>query len=221
MTRNTMLTEDYLIRLINQALAALAAVVGLRTAGQYLEARALLDQMLEQLFGLRSDLIKRLDDPSLLDALTNQEVLDTDRVCIAADLFKEQGNLFAAQNNAAESYLSYLRAFNFYLEVALAGGPRHFPPPDEKIEALYNLLQGFDLPFEILFSLYAYREQSGNYARAAGLLLRMAAVPGVSQEILEEQRDFYHRLLEKPDNELLEGGLSRPEIQKRLAEIGS
>lgn len=219
MTRNTMLTEDYLIRLINQALAILASIVGLKTAGQYLQAQESIDQLLEEIFGLRPDLIKRLDDRNLLDALTIQDMLDTDRLSLAADLFKEQGDILASQNKSTESYWSYLRALNFHLEVALAGGARHYSPPEEKIEALVLSLQGFDLPIETLFALFSYYEQSGEYSLGAEMLDRMAEAPGMSQAIQEEQVAYYERLLAEPVEALSRGGFTRAEVEERLEKI--
>ena len=52
MSPKPMLTEDYLIRQINLAIAALAKILGFKTAGQYQAALYEIDQLLEQLIGL-------------------------------------------------------------------------------------------------------------------------------------------------------------------------
>ena len=54
-----MLTEDYLIRRINQAIALLLHALGLRKNGQLEAALTDVDIALELLLGMRSVLLKR------------------------------------------------------------------------------------------------------------------------------------------------------------------
>ncbi len=44
-----MLTEDYFMRMINQILAVLTKIIGLKDVGQYQEAQQIVNQSLEQL----------------------------------------------------------------------------------------------------------------------------------------------------------------------------
>jgi hypothetical protein len=44
-----MLTEDYFMRMINQMLAVLTKIIGLKDVGQYQEAQQIVNQSLEQL----------------------------------------------------------------------------------------------------------------------------------------------------------------------------
>jgi hypothetical protein len=87
-----MFSEDYILRMINQAVAFLLKIAGLKKAGDYAEAQQAIDQALELLLGLRADIIKRLDDVSILKALTQQGKLDIHRLALIADLFKEDGD---------------------------------------------------------------------------------------------------------------------------------
>jgi hypothetical protein len=214
-----MLTEDYLIRMINLALAALASIVGLKTAGQYYEAFIEIDQTLEQLLGLRADLVRRLDDNSILTALTIQGSLDVDRLWIVAELYKEEGDIYNAQNNPAQGYWSYLRSLNFYLYGVLEGGGKHLPEPVEKIQALVQTLQGYDLPPETRFSLFYFYEQLGEYAKAEITLERLMTVPGAQEDIRAEMIDFYQRLLEKTETDLVNGGLTHTQVEDKLVKI--
>jgi hypothetical protein len=214
-----MLTEDYLIRMINLALAALASIVGLKTASKYYEAFIEIDQTLEQLLGLRSDLVRRLDDNSILAALTIHGSLDVDRLWIVAELYKEEGDINTAQNNPAQGYWSYLRSLNFNLYGVLEGGGKHLPEPVEKIQALIKTLQGYDLPPETLFSLFYFYEQMGEYIKAEVTLERLMTVPGAQEDIRAEMIDFYQRLLEKSEADLVKAGLTRAQVEDRLAKL--
>jgi hypothetical protein len=153
-----MLTEDYIMRMINQALAALLKLIGLKRAGQYAAARQMIDQSLELLLGVRADLARQLDDPGLLALLTMGGELDLARAAVVADLFKEDGDIQAAQGQPGESRLAYLRALNFYLEVALRDFDHLEAVFINKIEALYVNLKKDPLPVETQLALLDYYE---------------------------------------------------------------
>ena len=211
-----MLTEDYIMRMINLALAVLVRILGFKQAGRYQEAAQHIDQALEMLLGMRADLVKRLDDDSLIETLTVQDTLDTDRLLVVADLFKEEGDILALKGHQSEAYLSRLRALNFYLEVILSGGPENLPEPEDKIEELLTLLRAHDLPAETLYSIFSYYVHLGKFSIADDVLHQLASSAGTGAEIEQEIIDFYKDLLSKPDEELLKGGLTREKIEERM-----
>ncbi len=214
-----MLSEDYLMRLIRLATQALAKILGLKAAGLYTDALYLIDQMLEQVVGLKADLINNVEDDSVIAMLTRDGKLDTDRLLIAAELIKEEADILAAQKQVAESHWRYLRCLNFYLDVVLDGGPTELPTPVEQIDALTAMLDEKDLPVETQFSLYAYYEGAGRYAQAGAALERLLQATHTQEDLLEERREFYQRLASKTDAELGKGGMTRKEVEAALTQI--
>jgi hypothetical protein len=214
-----LLTEDYLIRMINMMVAALLQVVGLRQAGSYAEAQIAIDQVIEQVFGLRADLVRRLDDGYLLARLTHQGVLNTDQLLLLADLLREEAGLFGEGNRQADSYWSYLRALNFYLEVVMRGGPFDYPEPHDKIEAVLSQLDRFSLPSDTLASLSTYYEGRGAYARAEAVYLKLLETADYRERVFSELAEFYQRLLAVPAVELASGGLDQAYVVRRLSEM--
>ena len=75
-----MFTEDYLMRIINQVLAALMAAAGLRKAGRYEEARQAIDQAVEQLTTIPASVADGMDDSTLLSKLVENGSLDVGRL---------------------------------------------------------------------------------------------------------------------------------------------
>ena len=75
-----MLTEDYIMRMINQVLAVFLQALGLKRAGQLSEALQVFDQAVESLLGMRATLAKQLEDRQLLALLTFHDKLDVDRL---------------------------------------------------------------------------------------------------------------------------------------------
>lgn len=213
------LSEDYLFRIISQALRALAAIAGLKVAKQYQEAEQLINDALEGLFGLRADLLKQLDDARLLEMLTVQDNLDLQRLALAADLFKEEGEILTAQGDQAGGARSTLRALNFYLESALDGPAQIEAELASKISALTTSLQSTALPQETLFNLFNFYEKIGQFRPAEMALAQLEASAPGNEDLAGEFYDFYQRLLEKPDAVLTAGGMDRAEIEAKLAEF--
>lgn len=212
-----MLTEDYLIRMINQAVAALATIAGLKKAGQHQEALQAIDQAVEQLLGLRAELVKQMDEQSLLAALTPGSKLDTRRLSLIADLFTEQGEIYAAMGKVIESKDSFQRALNFYLEVALGENVEAAQELPEKIGFLVGKLVIADLPVDTRYALFVFHDQRGEYAQAEEALDELLKQANLKEAILPEAFSFYRNLLEQPESVLRAGGMNRPHVQARLA----
>ena len=154
-----MFTEDYLMRIINQALAALMTSIGLRKAGKYSEARQAVDQAIEQLTNLPAGLIDEMDDASILSILTTQGQLDLGRLAILADLFQEGGEILINMDQPAQGLFAFARALRFTLEVALADESGSAPENIGKIEALFLRVKSCDLPVETQLALSDYYQR--------------------------------------------------------------
>lgn len=214
-----MYVEDYIKRMIAIAAAMIARIMGLKASGDYQQARVVIDQLLELVVGLKADLVRRLDDDSLLETLTRQARLDTDRLWLLAELFKQDGDVLTLQGHATESRTSYLRALNLYLEVVLSGGAPNYPEPHEIIGYLVRMLPAHMLPAETLYTLFNYYEQTGRYAQAEETLGRLLAATELKNEIEDEYRAFYRRLLEVTDAALQQGGMRRAQVEASLARL--
>ncbi len=203
-----MLTEDYLIRMINLAIAALLRIIGLKKEGDYQEALLLIDVTLEQLLGLRSSMAKNLDDNRLYFLLTRNDRLDTQRLAIVADLFHEEGDILSALGRVQESQKDYARALRFDLEVLFNEGEVEPVELLRKIEYLVQRLDLHGLGADTLWPLAGYYEEREAYAQAEAVLLMLAGRPEVRAEILPEVAAFYERLAAK-------GVISKKEIKER------
>ena len=214
-----MLTEDYLLRIISQAVAALVRAIGLRKEGQYTQALQGIDQAIEQLTGLRPDLLQRLDERAILDALQVNGELDRERAYLLSDFYQEQGQVFEEQNHEQEARASRLRALNLTLEAALSSPELEALTLQEKVDRLADLLRPGELPFETAFNLFSYYEAVGNYASAAQILEKLASMGDFQVEMRQEMIDFYRRLIEIPEAALENGGLQRSQVLEMLRKL--
>lgn len=151
-----MLTEDYIMRMINQVLAVFLQALGLKKAGQFSEALQVFDQAVESLLGLRASLAKQFEDRQLLDLLTFQDKLDVDRLLVLADIYREEGEVYALQGQPEQSLFAAQRSLRLYLEAALATEANPTIELVQKIEAQHSRLSAPDLPVETRLAMLDY-----------------------------------------------------------------
>ncbi len=151
-----MFTEDYLMRIINQAIATLMTVIGLRKAGKYSEARQAIQQAIEQLTTLPTNLVDQMEDGSILSMLIVQGQLDVGRLAILADLYQEQGEILSKLDQPDQGCIAFARALRFVLEVTLSEAANLSTENIGKIEVLVQRLKGRALPVETQLALSDY-----------------------------------------------------------------
>jgi len=151
-----MFSEDYLMRIINQATAALMTAIGLRKKGKYSEARQAIRQAIEQLMNLPANIVDQMEDGSILAALTTQDALDTGRLAILADLYQEDGEILLKQGHPAQANAAFARSLRFLLEVALSEASGLTPGITGKVGPLIQRLPAGDLPVDTRLALSDY-----------------------------------------------------------------
>lgn len=225
-----MLSEDYIIRMIQLAVAALLKIVGLRKAGLLDDAQVQIDLALEQLLGLRASRVKNLEDGQILALLTRDGEIDLERLTLTADLFQEEGEIHASRGRTEDSQASFTRALRFDLEVFFQqldtehlGREVSILVPDvrKKIDAILAKLQLEHLGPNTLWPICGYYEEIGLYSNAEQLLLQMAAQPALKGDLMPELKAFYERLLLIPESNLAAGGIHLPDIHKKLRQLNS
>src|SRR5512140_593310 len=108
-----MFSEDYLMRIINQAIAALLTAIGLRKAGKYSEARQAIEQAIEQVTTLPASVDDQMEGAGLLSLLAANGQTDIGRLAILADLYQEQGEILSRMNQPDQSTFAFSRALRF------------------------------------------------------------------------------------------------------------
>jgi len=214
-----MFSDDYLLRIIRQATAVFASIIGLKCAGQYQEALKVINQTLEQLLGLDAEMISLLDDESLYLLLMKNEVLDVEKLGFIADLFKEEGDIKKLQNHIDESINCYIRSLTYYLIISINSETSRPIELPQKIDELLQQLGTYNYNEQTLLSLYFYYENAREFAKADNMLNRLATQNDSKAYVVDEMKSFYKRLLEKSPKELAAGGMSRTQIRNKLREL--
>jgi hypothetical protein len=135
------------------------AALGLKRAGKYKEAQESFDQAIESLIGLNANLARQLSDQALLDLLTFQGRLDTDRVLVLADIYREKAEISALQGSVEEGTFYSQRSLRLYLETALSKTESLGIELIQKIETLRKGLTSKDMPIETRLALLDYLDR--------------------------------------------------------------
>lgn len=154
-----MLTEDYIMRMINQALAVVMTALGLKKSGSFEEALQTFDQAIESLVGLNTHLVNQLGDGVFLERLTFLGKLDLERVVVLADIYREEAEVYSALGQPDNSQYATQRSLRLYLEAALANELNLNQEMIQKIEGLRRIIVIANLSIETRLALQDYLER--------------------------------------------------------------
>src|SRR5437867_6655881 len=214
-----MIRRDYIIRMIEEFIQALARIRALRSEGREAGAAEALDEEFQRLTGSGASTVARLSDVELEALLLRGEPtqLIRQKTFILTALLKEAGDLALARDAGEEARVCYLRALHLLLKVM--GDNDGFEAPEfvPRIEVILGALSHEPLPAETAARLMLHFERMGEYGRAEDVLFDMIeaepARPGLAQFGIA----FYERVARHSDRALENGNLPRAELEAGLA----
>lgn len=216
-----MTQQDYILRMMQSMGRVLAQIIYQREIKDYQGAFDLIDEQFKQALGMGRGFIHSLPDETLLSMLTSLGVLNVEKCWLVATLLKAEGDVYEDEGDANESYYSYLKACNLFLEAALDS---HNPHSTKRVgiilevEEILPKIEVYELPPRTKQLLFSYFEHTGRFAKAEDTLFE-ALEADSSQDMLAQGIAFYRRLLRKSDTELQAGNLSRTAVEDGLARL--
>lgn len=207
-----MIRQDYLMRLAQRFAQALAQALFYKNKQEYDRAEAEIDAALSDCFGLQPAASPDLD--ALLNDCAAAGEATPENLIRLAELFRERGEIQHLRANAAAAAQSNALALGLFLELLQTS----VVSLDliQKTESLIERVTGTRLPAAVLKRLLSYYEARGLLARAEDILYEWLDTKDPAAP--EGGLAFYNRLSSKPDDELNEGGLPRPEVDQGRAE---
>lgn len=127
-----MIEKDYIMRMIAQLSAVIAKVLFAKQAGQYEAAAQLLEKSYGELFGLSGELLEGLDAETLAGLLGDRE-----KIKALATLLREEGDVFAAQNEGMKSRQRYTKSLALFQRLL----PTEDPTIRDAVAALQTRLK--------------------------------------------------------------------------------
>jgi len=216
-----MIRRDYILRMIEECIRALARINSLKQGQHWNEASEELDAEFKKLFGDGAQAVARLSETELLARLMQDGPTHTlrEKTLILTTLLKEAGDVAAAEDRTEESRECYLKALHLLLDTLARGEVFECPEFVPKVETLKEALQGSRLPLRTHALLMQHYERTGEYAKAEDALFAMLDTEPSNDAIVDFGIAFYQRLLTQSDAALNEANLPRAEVEEGLKEL--
>lgn len=219
-----MVNKDYVLREIELFTRRLTILLGLRKFNKFEEALIFVDDLYLQTLGLTSSFVNSLSEEMLREMISPLGVLNMEKCLWLAVLLKAEGDIYDDQHKDKESYYRYLKSLSLFLIAFSDEKTLRDTQLGTEIVTLLDKLKEYELPLPTSKRLFVYYELNGQYAKAEDTLFEMLDRDGIEQtereQLLEQGKDFYARLLSKSHADLLAGNLSQIEVREGLAQLG-
>ncbi|HEX2865912.1 MAG TPA: DUF6483 family protein [Ignavibacteriales bacterium] len=215
-----MFKRDYILRLIEQLTQVLNKVLFSKEAGNLNEAKETIRQAYPNMLGLDPGMIRSMSDVEVINFLKITGSTQYERCLIIAELLKEEASvdeLIGGDEASEEAALAYFDSLSLFLEALINKDELMTDRFINDMQMVLEKVSGFELPPEIAEKLFRFYEISGRYADAEDILFELTE--SGNPLYLKTAEEFYLRLMEKPDNELLEGNLPKEEVREGLNRI--
>jgi len=207
-----MFQRDYILRMIQELTEMIANVSGLKKQQKQELAFSEIDDLLGRFFRMNSKLLNALSDKDILSMFSTNGFLEAEKVLVLAQVLREEGSLHQSLGNEEEAVRRYRKG----LQLALGVSVWEERPSDLCIQAIRRLLealQDYELPVSVLERLVGHYVKIQEYAAAEDCLFELADNQDADREALAETgKSFYDKLLERPLEELEQGGLPYAEV---------
>jgi len=215
-----MIRRDYILRMIEEFVQALARLRSLKQDQRWEEAAGAVDEEFQRLLGEQVPSFAGLSETELLARLIRGEPTQVVRqkTMLLTTLLKEAGDIAAAQNRPEDSRACYLKGLHLLLDVMVEADPHEFPEFVPKIENLVLAIGEDALPFMTRARLMQHYERTGQFAKAEDALFGMLEAEPEREGLVDFGLAFYRRLEGRSDADLGDGNLTRAELEAGMAE---
>jgi hypothetical protein len=216
-----MIRRDYILRMIEEFFQALSRIKSLKSARQWREADASIDQEFQRLIGADAQSVAKLSETELLARLVRGEatLAVPEKTLLLATLLKEAGDVFAEEGRQDDSRTSYLKGLHLLLDTLGRREVFECPQFVPKVEEFVIALGDTPLPLETEARLMQHYERTGEFGKAEDALFAMLDVEPENGPLLELGISFYRRLEGQSDVQLIDGDLPRAEVEAGLADL--
>jgi len=216
-----MIRRDYILRMIEEFVRALARLRSLKQAQRWDEASVSLDGEFERLMGAGAQAVARLSETELLARLLQGEPTQAvrDKTFILVTLLQEAGDLEEACGRPGESRACRIKALHLLLYTLGSGEIGECPEFVPKIDMLTASLRDAPLPPQTQAMLMQHYERTGEFAKAEDALFALLEADSQNLAPVEFGVAFYRRLLTQSDAALSAGNLPRTEVEQGLQEL--
>ncbi len=211
-----MFQKDFIKRSFSFIQATLARLRGVVLEGDVDVAKEEITDAYSRVFGIPLSLLSLSPVSDIVDLLSTSEGEDAERIHSLAELLKMDGEIYQKEGNVEEAQWRFALA----LELLTASIEASNQPASRKTLDPFEPLVRFSIQnqtsLELLASFYGLYRQAGNYGLAKDLIIAFVETDGGKSEGVNEGNAFLSELLNRSDEALERGNITRQEIAEAL-----
>jgi tetratricopeptide (TPR) repeat protein len=212
-------SQDYIKRMLEQIGEFVVALKQMLVEDRLGEAREQLDLAYREALGLDPQFVRDAPEDYLILTAGMSRVGDVDKSLVLADLLSADGDWHARNGDYDVAQQCHIKAINVTLEIYLRQPFGTSREHIDRVEALIDKVEQYEVPYDTRWRLFRYHERMGQYADAEDDLYELLDAAPENEALIDEAAAFYQRLLGLKDHELLLGGLPRDEVQAGLEDV--
>jgi hypothetical protein len=208
--------QDYLLRMIQDLSAFMTRIVRLRREQKDDEALLLLADETTKLSGIPPSLVYALSDDDLIETLQARGAIESERCYALAELFREEGSVYAERGEPGEALLRLSKAARLYAEALSRAEGKDTTPSIDGLRAILRLVHAADLPVATVDLLIEELLDAGVFDLADNVLFELLE-DAPSDDVVQLAIEAYRIMLTASDDELAGANLARGEIELSLS----
>ena len=211
-----MFQKDFIKRSFSFIQVTLARLRGVVLEGDADVAMEEITDAYARVFGIPLSLLSLSPVSDIVDLLSTSEGEDEERILSLAELLKMDGEVYQKKAVVEEAQWRFALA----LELLTASIEASNQPASKKTLDPFEPIVRFSIQnqtsLELLASLYGLYRQAGNYGLAKDLIIAFVETDGGKSEGVNEGNAFLSELLNRSDEALERGNITRQEIAETL-----
>ena len=204
-----MIESDYILRIFNQLVAALARALFYKKAYNFPQARRELQGAYKSLLGMTPEFVRPFTIEQLLGMFGKDEETVIAKCYVLGSLLKEECDIALMEGNETGSSELGERALTLLLTSFVMAENEIETGHAARIDELTGRNSVNHEALDVLEKLVRYNELTGRYAKAEDFLVDLVEI---DSQYAEMGHRFYERLLKRSSDELRAGGLPRYEV---------
>jgi len=210
-----MIQDDYLLRLIARFQEGMGRIAENKKQGDMKKAHHEAGELLNDVFGLHPTFLQTVSEYELQASLRAGKVFNAQKALMMAELLREHAETMRDAGSEEQEYVPVLiTSLSVYIQALLDTRKLRTDEHIHNISALCEILDGYNLPVDVLGKLMDYYEMMGKFSEAENVLYELLEVD--EERAVERGRNFYEALMTLPDEDLDAGELPRSEVEEGL-----
>ena len=151
--------RDYILRIIEQFIQALAAIIKSRRSGNYEEAFTLIQNAARYYLDRDiNELLACSPDQLLEHFADDRQRIDTEKCMICSDLLHELASICVAKGHVEASLRLKVMCLNLYLTAIPKDKQFQYQQYYKHVDTIIEELEGYPLPEDVVANLSAYHK---------------------------------------------------------------